>query len=117
MYGWEIVCSKPIGSGKSPYARARYGSGTNRCRGTLRIASSTRGLLMSRARSWSSIIRWRSASQSGGGDCTPAAGRPHAAQASSTARTVTRSVVVRLADIVPSYPRASPARAITVEVK
>src|SRR5215472_9294654 len=42
MKGCEIVLSKPIGSGVSWYARGARKEGTKRCRGTLRIAASTR---------------------------------------------------------------------------
>src|ERR1700730_14169970 len=41
-YGCEMVCPKPIGSAVSSYARLASASSMNRCRGTLRIRSSTR---------------------------------------------------------------------------
>src|SRR5689334_22057484 len=41
MYGCEIVCSCPIGSAASEYARRRSPSGTNSSRGTRPIASTT----------------------------------------------------------------------------
>src|SRR5207249_2722638 len=39
MYGCEIVCSSPIGSAWSPYARSRSASSTKRWRGTPRLAA------------------------------------------------------------------------------
>src|SRR5512145_3332043 len=46
MYGCEMVWPWPIGSAVSSYARLASASSTNRCRGTLRIRSSTSGLTM-----------------------------------------------------------------------
>src|SRR5918994_6992079 len=64
MYGCEIVWSWPIGNGVSLYAPARHASGTNSWRGTLRMAASTRGLVMSRATICSLTILVRAAFQS-----------------------------------------------------
>ena len=41
MYGCEIVCPSPMGSGVSAYASAPASPGTNRWRGTERMAAST----------------------------------------------------------------------------
>src|SRR4051812_34283082 len=61
MYGCEIVCSAPIGSAASSYARACSSCGTNSSRGTRPIAASTRSSSMPRARSCCSTIAARSA--------------------------------------------------------
>src|SRR6266542_4130928 len=60
MYGCEIVWSAPIGNAASSYARTRHSGGTNRSRGTVAIASSTRPSSMPRARSCHSTIDRRS---------------------------------------------------------
>src|SRR5256885_17145785 len=49
MYGCEIVCFAPIGRAPVPYAFAVYMAGTKRCRGTSRIACSTRSSRTPRA--------------------------------------------------------------------
>src|SRR5262245_43422092 len=46
-----------MGSGASSYARALYDSGTNSCRGTVRMACKTRSLRTPRARNCSSTMR------------------------------------------------------------
>src|SRR5437867_2969732 len=64
-----MVCSSPIGSGWSPYARPRGASSTKRWRGTLRIAPSTRTSVIPRRSSCSSTICART---SANGSHTPA---------------------------------------------
>src|SRR5580704_17645123 len=61
MYGCEIVCPSPMGSGLSAYASFRNLSRTNLWRGTAAIASRTRGEETPRLRIWVSIIMRRSA--------------------------------------------------------
>ena len=60
MYGCEIVCPSPIGSGRSSYANRASATGTNRSRGTARMASSTSGSVMPRASIWVATMRSRS---------------------------------------------------------
>src|SRR5262245_23932973 len=120
MYGCEIVCSRPIGSGLSSYDRDRMPSGTNRWRGTLRIASRTRALVMSRACSWSLTICRRSAFQSRGSRWRPAALGAHATQTSTaatrsreTAFGVTRvflAVPIVLTDVLEDLAALDPGR-------
>jgi hypothetical protein len=43
MYGCEIVCAHPIWTGMSSYARLRSLASVNASRGTVRMASRTRG--------------------------------------------------------------------------
>ena len=57
MYGCEIVCPSPIGSGRSSYANRASAAGTKRSRGTARMASSTSGSVMPRASIWVATMR------------------------------------------------------------
>src|SRR3954449_5683131 len=65
MYGCEIVCFAPIGSAPAPYAFAATSVGTNRCRGTSRMACRIRSSLMPRPATYSCTIRARRCAKSG----------------------------------------------------
>src|SRR5437588_2496493 len=64
MYGCEMVCFAPMGSAPGPYAFVFTSAGTKRCRGTSRIACSTRGSLTPRAATWRSTISSRRCAKS-----------------------------------------------------
>src|SRR3954454_24169078 len=67
MYGCEIVCFAPIGSAPAPYAFAASSVGTNRCRGTSRIACRIRASLIPRPATYSCTMRARRCAKSGCG--------------------------------------------------
>src|SRR4051794_32147575 len=67
MYGCEIVCFAPIGSAPAPYAFAASSVGTNRCRGTSRIACRIRASLIPRPATYSCTMRARKCAKSGCG--------------------------------------------------
>src|SRR5437763_16304989 len=64
MYGWEMVCFAPMGSAPGPYAFDATSCGTKRCRGTSRMACSTRSSRMPRAATWRSTISSRRCAKS-----------------------------------------------------
>src|SRR4051794_10343685 len=67
MYGCEIVCFAPIGSAPAPYAFAATSVGTNRCRGTSRMACRIRSSLIPRPATYSCTMRARRCVKSGCG--------------------------------------------------
>ena len=105
MYGWEMVCEKPIGSGPSASARSRLLAGTKRSRGTDRMAATTAGSLIPRASICSRTMRSRLRIQSSADSASKASG-PSPASGTTTAshlvahliakRVVIRSVTPRL---------------------
>src|SRR3954471_20466058 len=68
MYGCEIVCFAPIGSAPAPYAFAATSVGTNRCRGTSRMACRIRSSLIPRPATYSCTMRARRCAKSGCGE-------------------------------------------------
>jgi hypothetical protein len=81
-YGCEIVCSCPIDTGVSSYAKRRAGaSGMNRWRGTIRIAASTRSSFTPRAAICSSTMRARGTAVGSGAGSTARDPEQHNASA------------------------------------